>query len=83
MLSRTHHSSRPNPLGSQPTSTGSSGEIDPNEPRYCYCHQVSFGDMIACDGENVSEEKGLLLENVFIHYAFSVKENGFIILVLD
>lgn len=53
---RTHHSSRPNPLGTQPTSTGSSGEIDPNEPRYCYCHQVSFGDMIACDGENCERE---------------------------
>ncbi|WCJ43659.1 Inhibitor of growth protein 4 [Euphorbia peplus] len=26
--------------------------IDPNEPRYCVCHQVSFGDMIACDNEN-------------------------------
>ncbi|OIW21300.1 hypothetical protein TanjilG_31629 [Lupinus angustifolius] len=25
--------------------------IDPNEPRYCVCHQVSFGDMIACDNE--------------------------------
>lgn len=29
-------------------------EIDPNEPKYCYCNQVSFGDMVACDGENVS-----------------------------
>ncbi|XVF42088.1 hypothetical protein PTKIN_Ptkin01aG0331900 [Pterospermum kingtungense] len=28
--------------------------IDPNEPTYCVCHQVSFGDMIACDNENVS-----------------------------
>lgn len=26
--------------------------IDPNEPIYCICHQVSFGDMIACDNEN-------------------------------
>ncbi|XP_057540474.1 PHD finger protein ING2-like [Amaranthus tricolor] len=25
--------------------------IDPNEPIYCVCHQVSFGDMIACDNE--------------------------------
>lgn len=25
--------------------------IDPNEPTYCICHQVSFGDMIACDNE--------------------------------
>ncbi|KAL0436793.1 UNVERIFIED_CONTAM: PHD finger protein ING2 [Sesamum radiatum] len=28
--------------------------IDPNEPTYCVCHQVSFGDMIACDNENVN-----------------------------
>ncbi|KAE8679295.1 PHD finger protein ING2 [Hibiscus syriacus] len=26
--------------------------IDPNEPTYCVCHQVSFGDMIACDNED-------------------------------
>ncbi|CAL1703916.1 unnamed protein product [Somion occarium] len=24
---------------------------DPNEPRYCYCNQVSYGQMIACDNE--------------------------------
>ncbi|KAI9252475.1 hypothetical protein BY458DRAFT_523120 [Sporodiniella umbellata] len=23
--------------------------IDPNEPRYCYCQRVSFGEMMACD----------------------------------
>ncbi|CAG8583899.1 9488_t:CDS:10 [Acaulospora morrowiae] len=26
--------------------------IDPNEPVYCVCRQVSFGEMIGCDGEN-------------------------------
>ncbi|ONM09217.1 PHD finger protein ING2 [Zea mays] len=26
--------------------------IDPNEPTYCICHQISYGDMIACDNEN-------------------------------
>ncbi|KAG0485347.1 hypothetical protein HPP92_009222 [Vanilla planifolia] len=26
--------------------------IDPDEQTYCVCHQVSFGDMIACDNEN-------------------------------
>ncbi|XP_031381491.1 PHD finger protein ING2-like isoform X1 [Punica granatum] len=26
--------------------------VDPNEPTYCICQQVSFGDMIACDNEN-------------------------------
>uniref|UniRef100_A0A1I8FL74 Inhibitor of growth protein n=1 Tax=Macrostomum lignano TaxID=282301 RepID=A0A1I8FL74_9PLAT len=23
--------------------------VDPNEPTYCICHQVSYGDMIGCD----------------------------------
>ncbi|CDH51155.1 inhibitor of growth protein 4 [Lichtheimia corymbifera JMRC:FSU:9682] len=36
-------------------------EIDPNEPRYCICNQVSFGDMVACDGENCEKE--------WFHYA--------------
>ncbi|KAI9302826.1 hypothetical protein BJ944DRAFT_269334 [Cunninghamella echinulata] len=31
-------------------------DIDPNEPRYCYCNQVSFGDMVACDGNNCEKE---------------------------
>lgn len=26
---------------------------DPNEPRYCICNQVSYGDMVACDNEDV------------------------------
>lgn len=26
--------------------------LDPNEPRYCTCHQVSFGEMIACDNKD-------------------------------
>lgn len=25
---------------------------DPSEPKYCYCEQVSFGDMVACDNED-------------------------------
>ncbi|KKY28052.1 putative phd finger domain-containing protein [Diplodia seriata] len=29
-------------------------DIDPNEPRYCLCKDVSYGAMIACDNENVS-----------------------------
>ncbi|KAF7722641.1 Inhibitor of growth protein 5 [Apophysomyces ossiformis] len=28
--------------------------VDPNEPVYCYCRQVSYGEMVACDNENVS-----------------------------
>lgn len=28
---------------------------DPNEPRYCICNQVSYGEMVACDNAEVSE----------------------------
>ena len=28
--------------------------MDPNEPTYCLCHQVSYGEMIGCDNPDVS-----------------------------
>eukprot|EP00241_Pyramimonas_parkeae_P022808 CAMPEP_0114320230 /NCGR_PEP_ID=MMETSP0059-20121206/25809_1 /TAXON_ID=36894 /ORGANISM="Pyramimonas parkeae, Strain CCMP726" /LENGTH=221 /DNA_ID=CAMNT_0001447581 /DNA_START=94 /DNA_END=759 /DNA_ORIENTATION=+ len=30
--------------------------IDPNEPTYCTCNRVSFGEMIACDNEHCKIE---------------------------
>lgn len=27
--------------------------VDPNEPTYCICNQVSYGEMIACDNNEV------------------------------
>ncbi|KAG8833330.1 hypothetical protein FRC17_010862 [Serendipita sp. 399] len=30
--------------------------IDPNEPTWCFCERVSFGDMIGCDGPNCKRE---------------------------
>lgn len=30
--------------------------VDPNEPTYCLCHQVSYGEMIACDNEDCPTE---------------------------
>ncbi|KAG8803630.1 Inhibitor of growth protein 3 [Serendipita sp. 398] len=30
--------------------------IDPNEPTWCYCERVSFGNMIGCDGPNCKRE---------------------------
>jgi len=30
--------------------------VDPHEPRYCYCNQVSYGEMIACDNEDCTRE---------------------------
>ncbi|XP_053610911.1 inhibitor of growth protein 3 [Plodia interpunctella] len=29
---------------------------DPNEPRYCVCNQVSYGDMVACDNQDCPYE---------------------------
>lgn len=28
--------------------------VDPKEPTYCYCNQVSYGEMIACDNPEVA-----------------------------
>jgi len=28
--------------------------VDPNEPKYCLCDQVSYGEMIGCDNPDVS-----------------------------
>jgi len=36
-------------------------EVDPNEPVYCLCRQIAFGEMIACDNEECSIE--------WFHYA--------------
>ncbi|KAK5649700.1 hypothetical protein RI129_000729 [Pyrocoelia pectoralis] len=40
--------------------SGEGGEVDwtydPNEPRYCICNQVSYGDMVACDNEDCPSE---------------------------
>ncbi len=41
--------------GSFAASSGADQEwnYDPNEPRYCICNQVSYGDMVACDNDDV------------------------------
>ena len=31
----------------------SSQPLDPDEPTYCLCQQVSFGEMIGCDNDDV------------------------------
>ena len=37
-------------------SSANEGEwsYDPSEPRYCICNQVSYGEMVACDNDDVS-----------------------------
>lgn len=36
--------------------TVDSAIIDPNEPLYCFCKRIAFGDMIACDNEDCQIE---------------------------
>uniref|UniRef100_G3PAK5 Inhibitor of growth family, member 5a n=1 Tax=Gasterosteus aculeatus aculeatus TaxID=481459 RepID=G3PAK5_GASAC len=31
--------------------------VDPNEPTYCLCHQVSYGEMIGCDNPDVMYDR--------------------------
>jgi hypothetical protein len=32
------------------------GDVDANEPRYCICNRISFGEMVGCDGDNCARE---------------------------
>jgi hypothetical protein len=32
------------------------GEEESNEPKYCYCNDVSYGEMVACDNESCARE---------------------------
>ncbi|OAA43757.1 p33ING1b (ING1) protein [Metarhizium rileyi] len=32
------------------------GEIDADEPTYCYCNSVSYGEMVACDADDCKRE---------------------------
>lgn len=41
--------------------TGAGAKVGPGsggsgEPTYCYCNQVSFGEMVGCDGDNCKRE---------------------------
>ncbi|KAL3620077.1 hypothetical protein CASFOL_034989 [Castilleja foliolosa] len=46
---------------SAPTATNSTSmeldlPVDPNEPTYCFCNQVSYGEMVACDNPDCKIE---------------------------
>lgn len=43
----------PPPPPPQPLNIDLDMPVDPNEPRYCICQRVSFGEMIGCDDEEV------------------------------
>lgn len=39
-----------------PTSMDLDLPVDPNEPTYCFCNQVSFGEMVGCDNADCKIE---------------------------
>lgn len=58
--------------------------VDPNEPTYCLCHQVSYGEMIGCDNLDVSFEISIKSLSDLIDIKlplYSVPSNGFTLLV--
>ncbi|XP_050372284.1 PHD finger protein ING1 [Argentina anserina] len=46
----------PAPAPANPTGMDLDIPVDPNEPTYCSCNQVSYGDMVACDNPNCKIE---------------------------
>jgi len=49
-------SSRASSIAPEQDSQDADSEEDGDEPRYCYCNQVSYGNMIACDNESCVRE---------------------------
>jgi inhibitor of growth protein 3 len=50
---------------------------DPNEPRYCICNQVSYGEMVACDNSEVCDcgfnGDSALMTIIFFLFAVSTR----------
>lgn len=46
--------------------------VDPNEPTYCLCHQVSYGEMIGCDNPDVSVRLLSYFEIICINLVFII-----------
>lgn len=44
--------------------------VDPNEPTYCLCHQVSYGEMIGCDNPDVGVQLFCYLDIICIKLVF-------------
>lgn len=49
-------SSRASSVAPEQESQEAESDEDGDEPRYCYCNQVSFGNMIACDNDSCPRE---------------------------
>lgn len=47
--------------------------VDPNEPTYCFCNQVSYGEMVACDNPNVRTQLSLTnhLLKTLVHWTIA------------
>jgi hypothetical protein len=47
--------------------------VDPNEPTYCFCNQVSYGEMVACDNPDVCFYfyVFLYLYDYYIHFIYN------------
>ncbi|KAL9276002.1 PHD finger protein ING1-like protein [Drosera capensis] len=48
------------PASANPTSMDLDLPVDPNEPTYCVCNQVSFGEMVACDNPDNFSSAGFV-----------------------
>lgn len=49
--------------------------VDPNEPTYCFCNQVSYGEMVACDNNDVC--------NPFLSFSFFLLNFSSTFLIYD
>ncbi|KAJ4295213.1 hypothetical protein N0V90_007224 [Kalmusia sp. IMI 367209] len=49
-------SSRASSVAPEQESQEAESDEDGDEPRYCYCNQVSYGNMIACDNDSCPRE---------------------------
>ena len=45
--------------------------VDPNEPTYCVCQQVSYGEMIGCDNTEVCNVFRIITEEKNVSYRLS------------
>lgn len=51
--------------------------VDPNEPTYCFCNQVSYGEMVACDNPDVRK----LLQLLATSFIYKCSVHNLMILV--
>lgn len=78
------------PTFADESSTSTEWTFDPNEPRYCICNQISYGDMVACDNTDVCFVLSIYIVSFYFCFVltivfvllFSVRLNGSITLVL-